>query len=94
MRHPSTRLMRLLFCCVSSSLTIKDVTATVHLEARLHEVTVIVQSVLQSLNLNPILLALAQGVVTDVGGLLGPATSAATSTYGRPSPSATGTSGR
>ena len=57
--------------CSARSLTIKDVSATVHLEARLHEVTLIVQSVMQSLNLNPILLALAQGLVTDVGALTG-----------------------
>jgi hypothetical protein len=53
------------------NLTIRDVQATVHLEARLHEVTKIVESVMSSLNLSPVLLALATGLVSAVDGLAG-----------------------
>jgi len=47
------------------NLTIKDITATAHLEARLHEVTRIVQSVMTALNNNPLLVAIASGLVNS-----------------------------
>jgi hypothetical protein len=51
------------------SLTIEGVSAVVHFEARLKEVTTIVQAVLTSLNLNPILLALTQGLIGSLDSL-------------------------